>query len=147
MGTVGRQGRRIRMTALTTLVASAMLFLAASEAQAGHYHTYNNITHGLVHGSSDSDGAYFSRTYGVHLTGVNYCGVGDYDRGFYAYTYTYSGNLCSLFSYNYSSSTDECRGFSYNRVGVNGGNQDYFLGAHYHSAHSPPQYSCRTYPI
>lgn len=143
----GKLGKRWRVTLLATALASVSLLLISSLAQAGHYHTYNHITHGLVHGSSDSDGAYFSRTYGYYIAGINYCGVGDYDSGLYAVSYSYSGGLCSLFSYNYSSSTDECRGISYNRVGFQGSDPDYFLRAHYHDAHSPPRYSCRSYPV
>ena len=129
---------------MTVLLAVALLQLP-SVAQADHYHTYNNIEHGLVHGSYDWDGAFFGRTYGYYLGAYNYCGVGDYDWGWYAIGYTYNADLCSLWSKHYTANPDECRGVSYNRVARQFGGSD-FLGEHIHDAHSPPQFSCRITP-
>jgi len=134
--------RRWWKAAALTVLASAAVLQIAGSAQAGHYHNVNNIQHGLVHGSSDSDGAFFSRTYGYYFGSYNFCGVGDYDAGYYATAYSYNADLCSLYSYTYYRAPDECRGVSYNRVQNQNGGAD-FLGEHLHDAHSPPQYSCR----
>jgi hypothetical protein len=130
----------LRIAATAAAVAAGAL---AQSALGGHYHTYNNITHGLVHGDSKVDGAFFSRTYGFYFGGVNVCAVGDYDRGAYASAYSYNADLCSLWSYHYAREPDECRGFSYNRVGQYGGDPDAYVSGHYHSAHDPPYYRCR----
>lgn len=128
--------------AVTAILALFALLQLPSLARADHYHTFNNITHGLVHGSSDTDGAFFSRTYGYYSNSINYCSVGDYDVGYYATAYSFNANLCSLFSFTEFPAPDECRGVSGNLVTRSGGGSDY-LGSHVHSAHSPPQFQCR----
>lgn len=126
---------------LVAAIASCAVAVSAAPALAGHYHTYNNITHGIVHGSSDSDGSFFGRTYGYYFGGVNYCAVGhtsggNHNSATYATGYTYNADLCSLWSRAYSHFVDECLAFSWNQVATN------ILGAHYHYAHSPPAPWC-----
>ena len=115
---------------------------AVSTALAEHYHTYNNIEHGVVHGSSDRDGAFFSRTYGYYFGSINQCAVGDAVRGYYASGSSNNANLCSLYSFTYTATPDECQARSYNRSYASVGGGDY-VGGHTHGPHSPPFGACR----
>lgn len=120
----------------------------AAAAGADHYHTFNSIEHGMVQGDSPTDGSFFSRTYGRYLGYVNDCAVGDVSGGgTYASTYSYNGNLCSLWSRETIRTVDECQGFSYSRVrpyGATGGGD--VLGGHYHFPHTARP-SCKSYPV
>lgn len=139
-----RKAKRAVVTAaLFTLFATSAI---VQQAVAGHYHEYNLIVHGLVHGESDTDGSFFGRTYGYHIGAINVCAVGQYGDGDTA-TRTYSSSasadadLCSVWSRSGNSYQNECRGWAYARVYRPGASSD-ILQAHYHSAHSPPVGSC-----
>jgi hypothetical protein len=134
-----------RFAALLAMVVAAMTLSLAPMASAGHYHTYNNIEHGLVHGCCTQDGSFFSRTYGYYVSTYNYCAVGHVSAGThtgwtYANAYSIGGELCSLWSMHYGNFWDECAGFSYSEVATFSGGS--YLSGHYHYAHNASPYTC-----
>lgn len=108
-----------------------MLGALVPTAFADHWHSYNNRTHGLEHGSSTTDGAYFGRTYGYYLGDTNSCSVGDTVNGVNYGTTSINADLCSVFTGNYYRAINECRGASYNAAGPANP-----LSGHYHYAHN-----------
>lgn len=123
---------RAAQSAVVVLLVSAGLSISASLALAAHYHSVNNSDHGLVHGSSTTDGSFFGRTYPYYIGSVAYCGVGDTDNGINYGSSTNSGNLCSVWTEAYYVKINECRGATYNQVAGGPAPVSY----HNHYAHS-----------
>jgi hypothetical protein len=125
------------------IAASAAMLGVAGTAVADHFHSYNQTSHGLVHGSSTTDASFFARveTLGIN---TNYCIVGDtsfpgtwYNGGYY--TTTLGSTTCSQWSQAYYvGSWNECRGVA--NVAKDG-----FVSTHNHFAHNYSGPSCKVY--
>jgi hypothetical protein len=110
-------------------------------AVADHYHTVYNRAHGVVHGSSNTDGSFFGRTDGYYLGDYNYCYVGDVDIGINYGTMTYNADLCSVWTWAYYYAIDECRGATANAV--NNLNGTLTIGWHNHFRHNASPGTCK----
>ena len=114
-------------------------------ALAGHYHTYNNIPHGLVHGDDLQDGSFFARTLYYYLGTNYYCAVGDLGVGTYAGAQWVYNDTCSVWSkLQYRYSIDECAGYAISEARSNFSGAS-VLGNHAHYAHYSYPSSCRKY--
>ncbi len=129
-----------RVLTIVSLAATMVVAGYSSMALADHWHTFNNHTHGLEHGSSTTDGYFFGRTYGYYFGDTNYCGVGDWDVGVNYYGYSSNSSLCSVWTGAYYSGINECHGASYNAV--TNPNSVPQLSAHNHYRHNPTPASC-----
>lgn len=114
---------------LLALFAAFSFGAIVQVAVAKHWHFYNGVDHGIVHGQATGDGSFFGRTISNWMNQYVYCGVGDYDRGLYASGWTYGPSTCSLWSWHVTDYVNECRGLSWNAVSN-------FVNQHYHEAHN-----------
>lgn len=132
-----RLGRSVLLLAL----CAAFLFGAIVQvALAGHFHTYNEVNHGVVHGNDVEDGSFFGRTESLWITTLT-CYVGDAYRGWYAGAQTTGGTYgtCSLWSVREGAPgyVNECSSLSYNAASRR-------LDGHTHGGHYYGGY-CQVY--
>jgi hypothetical protein len=87
------------------LLFSAFSFGAITRvALAEHFHT-NCVGHGFVHGSSTTDGSFFSRVEHGCGTGTKYCAI--YTWGSFVGDMSVAGSdTCNLWSRNYGTPTE-----------------------------------------
>jgi hypothetical protein len=104
-----------------------------------HYHVYNSIAHGVVHGSNTRDNHFHARVDSPH-GGTNYCLLGNEGDWYHDRYHTTSGtNLCN--DYN----RDHWRGY-WNECRAHAGTaHSSQLSEHIHYAHNWYDYSCRLY--
>ncbi len=130
---------------LFAFLAAASFGATAQVATADHYHTYNNIPHGLVHGQSTTDGSYFGRTMYFYLGLDYYCAVGDTRTSNWYFDAWVRNGDCSIWSRAaFRAYQDECAGIT-GHQGVNNTTGSIVLGYHQHYSHQPPQSTCRVY--
>lgn len=125
-------------------VVTALLGASAGVALAVHYHSYNWVDHGIVHGSSNIDYSYFGRTLSDYLPpSAHRCGIGHTGRGLYV-DITTAGD-CDVWSAHYSNSFNECLAISVHAMAHG---STVRLQPHPHEAHNyTGGYGCPYNPI
>lgn len=138
----GKLGRpRLRLLLVAVLGATSLGAIVGVAHAQRHYHTYNSIAHGVVHGSDTRDNNFHARV-DSPFGGTNYCLLGD--EGTFPWYHD---------SYHTTVGTDRCN--DYNRDHYRG----YWnecrsmaavahssrLGAHTHLAHNYYAAPCRLY--
>lgn len=133
------QPSRIRWWLLIVALFAAFAFGAMVKvALADHYHSFNMIGHGVIHGDSTTDGYFFTETDSPWLgtagdPNLNYCLIGDARYGNYADLYTANSDRCRIWSARVADRVDECYAYTQNAV-------ENKLQAHTHLAHNYGQF-------
>lgn len=120
---------KARSAGASLVLALALVGGAAPPASAAHYHV-NCVAHGLVHGSSTTDGAAHGRVESG-CSGVSFCKIagrpdGNNEPIILGMKFTSASETCNVFANNYPWSESEMRAQT-ERTGI--------FGLHWHYAH------------
>jgi hypothetical protein len=123
---------------LLSLLTAFAFGAVVTTALGGHYHFFDAIGHGVIHGNSTTDGYFFTETDSPWLSApgdpnFNYCLIGDARYGNYADLFTEGSNLCRIWSARVADRVDECYAYTQNYV-------ENHLQLHTHVAHNYGQF-------
>ncbi|MCD6726985.1 MAG: hypothetical protein LT070_07065 [Solirubrobacteraceae bacterium] len=107
--TESARSRLPRSLILICLIASFSFGAIVATAFATHYHSTNGIDHGFVHGSSNTDGSFFSRVSSGTAPRSCQLDTVNHPEGYRTITIGDFTTTCNLWSRDIWESATECR--------------------------------------